>query len=194
MKTDTTIKNKTLISGIIKNVDFNSNILNIIRPVAELSVFDPVKKEWVDHIYIIFSENGDARRFKGFNIGDVIIVSGETSFITGVGYVVYVLEYTILYKNKNVEKASRNKIILSDGCNQQNFIYIKGRLIYYDEDTNIATITHDIIPSIRGNLDKKTTFPVKVLNSIFPDCEDCIFQGRFTSHYIEGEMYAINDI
>lgn len=183
-------ESQVVVSGVITDTQLNSNILNMIRPVATIEVFDPVHKEWVKDIYIIFSENGDARRFKGLNTGDLIMVTGELSFITGTGYVIYATEHTILCKNKN-GTPQKNRIVLFDGCNQQNFIYIKGKVTTFNEDNRVATITHHIASNIRGDLIKESTYPVFVTNSVTPEYTDCIFTGHFAKHHIEGELYTI---
>lgn len=179
-----------VVSGIITNTTQDANVLNIVRPVAEITVFDPVGRKWIDGILLIFSDNESARKFKGFNAGDVLLVTGELSYIAEQGYVIYVSRHTVLCKNKK-NKPQRNKIMIFEGCNSQNFIYIKGHMIAYNEEKQVATVTHMINKCIRGDLERTATFPVHVQNPLSSYSGDCIVVGHFSQDYIDGDLWLI---
>ena len=180
-----------VVAGIITNTTQDANVLNIVRPVAEITVFDQENREWIDGILLIFTDNESARKFKGLNTGDVLLVTGELSYIAEKGYVIYVSRYTVLCKNKK-NKPQSNKIMIFEGCNSQNFIYIKGHMIAYNEDKQIATVTHTINRCIRGDLERTATFPVHVQNCPSSHSGDCIVVGHFSKDFIEGDLWLIS--
>lgn len=185
---------KTLISGVVTNTDFNANVKDIVRPTAALTIYDAMNKEWIPDIYVIFSNNGDARQFKGIRVGDILLVSGELNYIQETGYVIYATEYTILYHNK-VSDIKKNRVLLFNECNQQNFSFITGQLVSYNNENQIATITYPSHYNIRGNIANQYTIPIHTLNQIDIDqnlLQNCVFHGWISQDYAEGYIDLIH--
>ena len=180
---------RVIVSGIIINTELNSDIIGITRPVAEITIYDVVKQEWINNIYLIFSDNSSARRFRGFNVGMILLVSGELIYYSNVGSAIYVKDYIILEKNKDKQSVNIQKVFYFDNIGVQNDVFIKGEVVYQNKEKEIISICHDIQGEIRGELDKKSIQPVHVTNKIRDDAKDIVFIGRFSSNMLEGEMY-----
>ena len=180
---------RVIVSGIIINTELNSDIIGITRPVAEITIYDVVKQEWINNIYLIFSDNSSARRFRGFNVGMILLVSGELIYYSNVGSAIYVKDYIILEKNKDKQSVNIQKVFYFDNIGVQNDVFIKGEVVYQNKEKEIISICHDIQGEIRGELDKKSIQPVHVTNKIRDDAKDIVFVGRFSSNMLEGEMY-----
>ena len=180
---------KVMITGIITETDFNSNIIDIIRPVARVCVYDKQNKEWIDNIYLIFPDNTNARKFRGLHIGDVILLTGELCYYSGTGYSIYVIDYTILESNIQNAPLDIQKTLFFNKIGSQNYIFIKGTMLYYNKNDGIITIAHTIEHNIRGDLEKKSIEPVRLEKQIKNASKNIVFLGHFTKGMISGEAY-----
>lgn len=129
---------KVIVSGIITSIDFNSDISEVMRPVAKMIVYDQETNEWVDNIYIIFTDNGSVQQFKGFNVGTILLVTGELKYQSGVGYSILVNHFTVFEKNKEKSNIQIQKVFYFSNLIMENFVYIQGTKIY--QNGNIVSI------------------------------------------------------
>lgn len=182
-------ESKVILTGIVTNTDLNSNIMDIVRPVAQITIYNQKDQAWVDNIYLIFSDNASARKFRGIKIGDILLITGEFVYLAGIGYAVYLTNYQKLHNNTSESPLNIQKTLFFNGLSPQNFIMIKGNIIYVNKEENVVTITHDIKANIRGDLEKKSFQPVSVTNDIKGNCKKGIFIGEFTNYLIRGELY-----
>ena len=182
-------ESKVIVTGIVTKTDFNANILDIIRPAAEITVYSQEDKEWIDKIYLIFAENVDARRFKAFNIGDILLLTGELIYYPGTGYAIYVTSYTILQSNKSDAPLNMQKTLFFNYTLPQNFVFVKGSVLCHNND--IITLAHQICTPVRGDLIKKSVQPVRITRKMKDASKNVIFCGRFGVQMIEGDAYEV---
>ena len=77
---------------MIKIYNSLSNKIEEFKPIKEnelsmyvcgSTVYDDIHKKWVSNIYILFSDNSNARKFRMFHVGDLILLSGELIYSSG---------------------------------------------------------------------------------------------------------------
>lgn len=182
-------ESKVIVTGIVTQTDFNSNILDIVRPAAQICVYSQEDKEWIDKIYLIFSDNVDARKFKALNIGDILLLTGELVYCAGTGYAIYVTSHTILHSNKTGSPLNIQKTLFFNYTLPQNFVFIKGVTIC--KNNEIITVAHQIKEVIRGDVIKQSVEPLRIIHQLKGASKNIIFNGRFGIQMIEGDAYEV---
>lgn len=189
---------EVVISAVITNIDLNANTSVTNSPVAEVTVYDPIHKNWVDNIYILFSDNSNARKFRMFHVGDILMIYGELIYSSGVGYVISPTNYTILSSNKKDIPLHIQKVNLINSFGVINRVYIKGNLLSLNRN-NIASISHELSKPIKGNINQISIQPVHYFNKVKNGSKNIIFLGYFgkieneniNSNLLQGDIYEI---
>ena len=184
-------KSHVLLTGVVVKSNLQSDFLNIKRPVFELEVYNDTQDKWIRDIYVVFSENGDARRSKGIKNGYILCVEGELSFFSQEGkYVVFVQGYSVCSKDNDIAVA---KTVIAESIGFLNSVSLIGEALFCDK--NIVTARCNILGDYRGNISKTSTQPLYCISPVSNDAKRIIFTGKFVAKdttVLEGECYEIS--
>lgn len=187
------------ITGIIISTEYNITNKDTVSPVIQITTYDTENQTWLDNIFIVFSDNANARKFRMFNVGDIILLSGELIYYSGTGFLINPLNYVILTSNKKDISIDVQKSNLISSIGVINKIMIKGSLLNVNK--NIASISHEIVHPVKGNINQISIQPIQMTNSFKQSTKDIIFIGKFsnnkTNHIfknkalLKGELYNV---
>lgn len=187
-----------IVTGIVISTDHNISNKDTVSPVIQLTTYDTETKTWLDNIYILFSDNSNARKFRMFNIGDILLLSGELIYYSGAGFLINPLNYVVLDSNKKDIPIDVQKSNLISSTGVLNHIFIKGNLLNLSK--NIASISHDIVYPVKGNINQVSIQPVQFTNDLKKAVKDIVFVGKFTTDLdkllpnkaiLKGELYNV---